>query len=136
MCLLFLGGCGCPILAGIQGQAGCGSGQPGLLVGDPAHSRGLEPDEHCGPFHPRPFYESVKLVSLDILDALAPNTEVTQQLDINGFRHLCSENKVFLYLLFKETLCTPNKSLWRVFQVVSFVEVRLVLRRGICYNKF
>ena len=33
-------GCGCPIPAGIQGQAGCGSGQPGLLVGDPAHSRG------------------------------------------------------------------------------------------------
>jgi len=33
---------GCPIPAGIQGQAGCGSGQPGLLVGDPAHSRGLE----------------------------------------------------------------------------------------------
>jgi len=28
------GGCGCPIPAGIQGQAGCGSGQPGLLVGD------------------------------------------------------------------------------------------------------
>jgi len=36
------GGCGCPIPAGIQGQAGCGSGQPGLLVGDPSHSRGLE----------------------------------------------------------------------------------------------
>jgi len=36
------GGCGCPIPAGIQGQAGCGSGQPGLLVGDPAHSSGLE----------------------------------------------------------------------------------------------
>jgi len=50
------GGCGCPIPAGIQGQAGCGSGQPGLLVGDPAHSRGLELDEHCGPFQPRPFY--------------------------------------------------------------------------------
>ena len=33
---------GCPIPAGIQGQAGCGSGQPGLLVGHPAHSRGLE----------------------------------------------------------------------------------------------
>jgi len=32
------GGCGCPIPGGIQGQAGCGSGQPGLLVGDPAHS--------------------------------------------------------------------------------------------------
>ena len=26
----------------IQGQAGCGSGQPGLVVGDPAHSRGVE----------------------------------------------------------------------------------------------
>jgi len=36
------GGCGCPISAGIQGQAGCGSGQPGLVVGGPAHSRGLE----------------------------------------------------------------------------------------------
>jgi len=52
------GGCGFPIPAGIQGQAGCGSGQPGLLVGDPAHSRGLELDEHCGPFQPRPFYDS------------------------------------------------------------------------------
>jgi len=51
------GGCGGPIPAGIQGQAGCGSGQPGLLVGDPAHSRGLELDEHCGPFQPRPFYD-------------------------------------------------------------------------------
>jgi len=36
------GGCGCPIPGSIQGQAGCGSGQPGLLVGDPAHSRGVE----------------------------------------------------------------------------------------------
>jgi len=53
------GGCGCPIPGGIQGQAGCGSGQPGLLVGDPAHSRGMEPDDHCGPFQPRPFYDSV-----------------------------------------------------------------------------
>ena len=26
----------------VQGQAGCGSGQPGLVVGDPAHSRGVE----------------------------------------------------------------------------------------------
>ena len=50
--------CGCPIPGGIQGQAGCGSGQPGLLVGDPAHSRGLKPNDHCGPFQPRPFYDS------------------------------------------------------------------------------
>jgi len=26
----------------ILGQAGCGSGQPGLVVGDPAHSRDVE----------------------------------------------------------------------------------------------
>ena len=50
-----------PISGGIQGQAGCGSGQPGLLVGDPAHSKGLERDEHCGPFQPRPFYDSMKV---------------------------------------------------------------------------
>ena len=31
-----------PIPGCIQGQAGCGSGQPGLVVGDPAHSRGVE----------------------------------------------------------------------------------------------
>ena len=35
-------GGGCPIPGGIQGQAGCGSGQPGLVGGDPAHSRGVE----------------------------------------------------------------------------------------------
>jgi len=58
------GGCGCPIPAGIQGQAGCGSGQPGLLVGDPAHSRGLERDEHCGPFQLSPFYDSMKLLRI------------------------------------------------------------------------
>jgi len=51
------GGCGCPIPAGIQGQAGCGSGQPGLLVGDPAHSWGLELAEHCAPLQPRPLYD-------------------------------------------------------------------------------
>jgi len=37
-----MGGCGCCIPASIQGQAGCGSGQPGLVVGDPAHGRGVE----------------------------------------------------------------------------------------------
>ena len=36
------GGCGCPIPEGIQSQAGCGSGHPGLVVGNPAHSRGVE----------------------------------------------------------------------------------------------
>jgi len=56
---VFRGGCGCPIPGGIQGQAGCGSGQPGLVVGDPAHSRGLKLDDHCGPCQPRPFYDSM-----------------------------------------------------------------------------
>ena len=36
------GSCGCPITGGIQGQAGCGSGQPNLVVGDAAHSRGVK----------------------------------------------------------------------------------------------
>ena len=53
------GGCGCPIPGGIQGQAACGSGQPGLVVDDPAHSRGLELDEHCGPFQLRTSYDSM-----------------------------------------------------------------------------
>ena len=36
------GGCGCPIPGGIQGQAGCGSGQPGLVVGDLHIAGGLK----------------------------------------------------------------------------------------------
>jgi len=36
------GGGRCPIPGGIQGQAGCGSGQPVLVVGDLAHSREVE----------------------------------------------------------------------------------------------
>jgi len=35
---------------GTKGQAGCSSGQPGLVVGD-HQSRKL--DDHCGPFQPR-----------------------------------------------------------------------------------
>ena len=53
-------GGGCPIPGRIQCQAGLVSGQPGLVVGDPARSRGLELDEHCGPFQPRPFCGSMK----------------------------------------------------------------------------
>ena len=55
------GGCGCPIPGGIRGQAGCGSGQPALLVGDPAHSRGMKLRDHCAPCQPRPFCDSVIL---------------------------------------------------------------------------
>ena len=53
-----------PSLEAIQGQAGCGSGQPGLVVGGPAHSRGLKLDDHCGPFQPRPFYDSMILSAI------------------------------------------------------------------------
>jgi len=46
-----------PIRGGIPGQAGCGDGEHGLVVGDPAHSRGgLKLNDHCGPFQPRPIY--------------------------------------------------------------------------------
>jgi len=31
-----------PSLKDIQDKAGCGSGQPGLVLGNPAHSRGVE----------------------------------------------------------------------------------------------
>ena len=57
-------GCGCPIPADIQGQAGCGSGQPGLVVGDPARGRGLKLNDDCGPFQPRPFYDSMTWATL------------------------------------------------------------------------
>ena len=53
------GGGGCPIPGGIQGRAGCGSGQPGLVVGDPAHSSGLKLNGYCDPFQPRSFYDSM-----------------------------------------------------------------------------
>ena len=38
------GYCRCPI-PGIYSQAGCGTWQPGLVVGIPAHSRGLKLDD-------------------------------------------------------------------------------------------
>ena len=75
-------GCECPIPGGIQGQAGCGSGQPGLLVGDPAHSRGLESDDHCGPFQPRPFSGSVILINREepvVLSATSDEDEDDQK---------------------------------------------------------
>ena len=36
------GDCGCPIPGGIQGQAGCGSGQSGLVVDEPARGSRVE----------------------------------------------------------------------------------------------
>jgi len=34
--------CECPVPRGTQGQAGWGAGQPELVGGAPAHSKGLE----------------------------------------------------------------------------------------------
>ena len=41
----------------LPSKAGCGSEQPGLVAGNPAHSRGLKLD-HYGQFQPRIFYDS------------------------------------------------------------------------------
>ena len=45
--------------------AGCGSGQSGLVVGNPAHDRRLKLDDLWGSFRPRPFYDSTILWFLD-----------------------------------------------------------------------
>ena len=55
-------------------QAGCGSGQPGLMVDNPAHSRGLELNEHCGPFQPRSFYDSMIILTARISTKSSVNT--------------------------------------------------------------
>jgi len=51
------GGCGCLIPAGIKARLDVALGS--LVC--PAHSRGLELGDHCGPFQPRPFYDSIIL---------------------------------------------------------------------------
>jgi len=50
------------MMSDFQGQAGCGSGQPGLVVGDVAHSRGLKLGDHYSPFQLRSFYDSMILI--------------------------------------------------------------------------
>ena len=42
-------------------MAGCGSGQPGLVLGDRAHGRGVETRWSLSPFQPRPFYDSMNV---------------------------------------------------------------------------
>ena len=55
------GDCGCLIPGCIQGRAGCGSGQPGLVVDNPACGRLVETRYHYGAFQLRPFCDSMKL---------------------------------------------------------------------------
>ena len=53
-------GCRCPLLGGIQGQAGWDFEQPGLEGAVPAYSRGLDLHDLKGPFQPKPFHDSMK----------------------------------------------------------------------------
>jgi len=46
----------------IQGQDGWGFEQPGLVGGTPAYSRELELGDLKGPFQPKTFYGSVKIL--------------------------------------------------------------------------
>jgi len=51
--------CGCPLPGSVQGQAGWGFEQPGLVEGVPAHGKEIGIDYMPGPFQPKPFYDSV-----------------------------------------------------------------------------
>jgi len=80
------GGCGCPIPGGIQGPAG----QLGLVVSDPAHSRGLKLDDHCGPFQPRPFYDSMTLQEPHSLLCLQPDIKHVRKPGVTDLVLSCS----------------------------------------------
>ena len=47
-----------PSLQASKARLDVALGSLGCLVGDPAHSRGLELNDQCGPFQSRPVYES------------------------------------------------------------------------------
>ena len=64
--------CGCPITGGFQFQNAWGPGQPGLVlnveVGSPACGGWRwELGDPCGPFQPKPFYDSVIVSSPRLL---------------------------------------------------------------------
>ena len=44
------------------------------MVGNPAHSRGLKLGDHCGPFQPRPFYDSMINSAKILLPAIFKGT--------------------------------------------------------------
>ena len=88
------GGSGCPIPGGIQGQAGCGSGQPVLVVGNPAHSRGVGTRWLLWSFSTPDilwFYDSLSLEGT----SLYPHH--FSFLDLSGnSRHLCTMHPCFI----------------------------------------
>ena len=149
--------CGCPIPGGIQGQAGCGSGQPGLVVGDPAHSRGLELDDHRGPFQPRPFCSSMIFFPLlilhlkmkwtcgisrtfektEVLTAFA-TAKLTARTCHRFFPH-CSQHVItshYLFFIHRQTGCAWHRRTDKTHSTVSqctaegLLEVQALLRRA------
>jgi len=65
-CTFCSGGRGCP------SQAGCGSGQPGLVVGNPAHSRGVETGWSLWSFSTQQFMILWFYVSVQVKEAKLP----------------------------------------------------------------
>jgi len=61
---------------GVQGQVGWGPGQPGLVldveVGGPSPGRGLELDDPWGPLQPKPFYDSMFLITPVVCTEITP----------------------------------------------------------------
>jgi len=54
-----------PSLEVLDGQAGWGLGQPDLVNGNPAHSRGFRLYGLQGPFQPKPFYDNTMKLNED-----------------------------------------------------------------------
>jgi len=69
-------------------QAGCGSGQPGLVVGNPARSRGFKLDDLSGPFQPRPFYDS--MLPLPASKVLNPEFTLLKTVSSSSFKPFSS----------------------------------------------
>jgi len=66
---------------GIQGQAGWGCEQPGLVGGDPANSSGLELGGLKGPFQLKPFYDTLTLQLLVGTEVIDTRTGEPRKLD-------------------------------------------------------
>lgn len=65
------------------------SGQPALVLGDPAHSGGLKLDEHCGPFQPIWFCDSMISWLLCVPVAFLGVVQVFPARDLFSLSSLC-----------------------------------------------
>ena len=80
----------------------CGSGQPGLAIGNPI-ARGLKPDDHCGPFQPWPFYDSMILWILNAI-YLELKSYYGEKIKLNLFKE--QEWELFKEQVFKHIFIT------------------------------